>query len=160
MYANHRVCDFYCRLEARTNATAIVLLVRKFFSFCSGNGQSSSRSYLQLQRPPSHDDRRSRLAVKATVRCLLLTANATDNKHHAHAKSLSMFETSTQKTDRRHPTSFPNTNEVECMPATSLHDLLCTTVYVDSMHNTLSQLQIAAGRACDVIYSLIRVSSS
>ena len=43
------------------------------------------------------------------------------------------------------------------MPATSLHDLLCTTV--DSMHNTLSQLQIAAGRACDVIYLLIRVSS-
>ena len=55
-----------------------------------------------------------------------------DNKHHAHAKSLSMFETTTQKTDRRRPTPFPNTNEVECMPATSLHDLLCTTV--QSMH--------------------------
>ena len=58
-----------------------------------------------------------------------------------------------QETNRRHPTPFPNTNEVEFMPATSLHDLL------DSMHDTLSQLQIAAGRACDVIYSLIRVSS-
>ena len=94
------------------------------------------------------------LAVKAAVRCLLLTTNAADNKHHALAKSLSMFETSTQKTDRRHPTPFPNTNEVECMPATSLHDLL------DSMHNTLSQLQIAASRACDIIYSLSRVSST
>ena len=37
------------------------------------------------------------------------------------------------------------------MLATGLHDLL------DSMHDTLSQ--IVAGRACDVIYSLIRVSS-
>ena len=91
--------------------------------------------------------------VKAAIRCLLLTKNEADNKHHALAKSLSMFETSTQKTNGRHPTPFPNTNEVECMPATSLHDLL------DSMHNTLSHLQIAAGRACDVIYSLIRVSS-
>ena len=127
------------------------------------NRQSSSRSYLStcsfggLVR---RDDRRSiKLAVKAAVRCLLLAGNAADNKHHSLAKSLSMKETSTQKTDRRHPTPFPNTNEVECMPATSLHDLLCTTV--DSMHNTctLSQLQIAAGRACDVIYSLIRVSS-
>ena len=81
--------------------------------------------------------------------------NAADNKHNSLAKSLSMFETSTQKTNRRQPTPFPHTNEVECMPATSLHDLL------DSMHNTLSQLQIAAGRAWDVIYSLrsIQVSS-
>ena len=39
------------------------------------------------------------------------------------------------------------------MPAASLHDLL------DSMHSTLSQLQIAAGRACDVIYLLTQVSS-
>ena len=35
-----------------------------------------------------------------------------------------------EKTNRRHPTPFPNTNEVECMSATSLQDLL------DSMHNT------------------------
>ena len=51
------------------------------------------------------------------------------------------------------PHSLPQHNEVECMPATSLHVLL------DWMHNTLSQLQIAAGRACGVIYSLNRVSS-
>ena len=29
---------------------------------------------------------------------------------------------------------------------------------VDSMHNTLSQLQIAADRACEVIYLLIRLA--
>ena len=130
---------------------------KEFFSFCSGNGgriARSLRSYLRLPRP---DDRRSipvtGSAVKAAVLCLLLTTNETDNEHHALAKSPSLFETSSQETNRRHPTPFPNTNEVEFMPATSLHDLL------DSMHDTLSQLQIAAGRACDVIYSLIRVSS-
>ena len=136
---------------------------KEFFSFCYGNGGGIARALRDLTCSfgglVRRDDRRSiRLAVKAAVWCLLLTANAADNKHHSLAKSLSMFETSTQKTDRRHPTPFPNTNEVECMPATSLHDLLCTTV--DSLHNTctLSQLQIAAGRACDVIYSLIRVT--
>ena len=72
--------------------------------------------------------------VKAAGRCLLLTTNEAINKHYALAKSLSVFETSTRKANRRHPTPFPNTNEVECMPAASLHDLL------DSMHNTLSQL--------------------
>ena len=125
------------------------------------NRQSSSRSYLQLRRPcPARRSTKHKTGSEAAVRCLLLAGNAADNKYHSLAKSLSMKETSTQKTDRRHPIPFPNTNEVECMPATSLHDLLvCTTV--DSMHNTctLSQLQIAAGRACDVIYSLIRVSS-
>ena len=141
---------------------------KEFFSFCSGNGGGIARALRDLTFTHcsfgglvQRDDRRSiSLAVKAAVRCLLLTANAADNKHYSLAKSLSMFETSTQKTDRRHPTPFPNTNEVECMPATSLHDLLCTTE--DSMHNTctLNQLQIAVGRACDVIYSLIRVSSS
>ena len=97
--------------------------------------ESSLRSYLWLPRP---DDRRSipvtGSAVKAAVRCLLLTTNEADNKHHALAKSPSLFETSSQKTNRRHPAPFPNTNEVECMPATSLHDLL------DSMHDTRSQL--------------------
>ena len=94
------------------------------------------------------------LAGKMAVRCLLLTANAADNKHHAPAISISMFETDTRKANRRHPTPFPNTNEVECMPATSLHDL-------PFMHNTLSELQsvvqIVAGRASDVVYSLIRI---
>ena len=36
VYANPRVCDFYCRLEARTNATAIVLLVKNSFPFVLG----------------------------------------------------------------------------------------------------------------------------
>ena len=57
-YANHRVGDFYCRFEVRTNATAIVSLVKRilFLLFWERrrNRQSSSRSYLhslQLRRP-------------------------------------------------------------------------------------------------------------
>ena len=88
---------------------------KNYFPFVLGTAaespESSSRSYLQLRRPHRDDRRSIRLAVKAAVRCLLLTANAADNKHHALAKSRSMFETSTQKTDRRHPTPFPNTND-------------------------------------------------
>ena len=107
--------------------------IKEFLSFCSGNGGGIARALRDLTCSfdglVRRDDRRSiRLAVKAAVRCLLLTANAADNKHHSLAKSLSMFETSAQKTNWRHPTSLPNTNEVECMLATSLHDLLCTTV--------------------------------
>ena len=45
-------------------------------------------------------------AVKVAVRCLLLTTNEADNKHHALAKSPSLFETSSQKTNRR-PHSLP-----------------------------------------------------
>ena len=130
---------------------------KDFFSFCSGNGGGIAMELFAIL-PAASKPRRSTKHTsdwqwRLAVRCLLLTANAADNNHHTLAQSLSMFETSSHKTDRRHPTPFPNTNEVECMPTTSLHDLL------DSMHNTLSQLQIAAGRACDVIYSPIWVSS-
>ena len=139
---------------------------KELFSFCSWNGGEIARElFAILPAASAASSRRSTKhtsvpAVKAAVRCLLLTANAADNKHHPLAKSRSMFETSTQKSDRRHPTPFPNTNEVECMPC-SYKSAWSTTV--DSMHNTLSvisQLQMVAGRACDVIYSLIRVSSS
>ena len=48
IYANQRVCDFYCRFEARTNATAIVTLVKRilFLLFWERrrSRQSSSRS--------------------------------------------------------------------------------------------------------------------
>ena len=125
------------------------------------NRQSSSRSYLQLRRPrPARRPTKHKTGSEGGGTVSAVDCEGSRQKHHSLARSLSMFETRAQKTDRRHPTSFPNTNEVECMPATNLHDLLCTTA--DSMHNTctLNQLQIAAGRACDVNYSLIRVSSS
>ena len=141
----------------RTTATAIVSLVKRilFLLFWKRqqNRQRALRDFTCGLLVVTMDEAYQWLVVKAAVRCLLLTTNEAGNKHHTLAKSLLMFETSTQKTNRRHTSPFPNTNEVECMPATSLHDLL------DSMHNTLSQLQIAAGRACDVLYSLIRVSS-
>ena len=123
---------------------------KEFFFFCSGNGGGITRELFAILPATSRSIPVTGSEGGGMVSAPL-TTNAADNKHHAVAKSLSMFETSTQKTDRRHPTPFPNTNEVECMPATSLHDLL------DSMHNTLSQLQKRAGRACDIIYSLIRV---
>ena len=157
IYTNHCGGDFFCRFKVRTHATAAVSLVKRnrFLLFWERrrNHQRPLRDLTCGFLVATIDETYQWLAVKAAVWCLLLTMNAADNKHHALAKSLSMFETSTQMTDRRHSTPFPNTNEVECMPTTSLHDL------PDSMHNTLSQLQIAASRACDVIYSLIRISS-
>ena len=130
IYANHRVGDFYCRFEVRTNATAIVTLVKRIiFLLFWERRRDRQRALRDLTCSfgglvATIDEAYQCMAVKAAVRCLLLTANAADNKHHALAKSPSIFETNTQKTDRRHPTPFPNTNEVECMPATSLHDLL------------------------------------
>ena len=97
-----------------------------------------------LPAVPRRDERRSipLTGSEGVVRCLLLTANAADKKKNTtlSPKAYQCFETSTQKTDRRHTTPFPNTNEAEGMPTTSLHNLL------DSMHNTLRQLQIAAER--------------
>ena len=81
---------------------------KEFFSFCSWNGGGIARELFAVL-PAASSSRRSTkahqwLAVKAAVWCLLLTTNTADNKDHTLAKSLSMFETSTQKTNRRHPT--------------------------------------------------------
>ena len=101
------------------------------FPFVLGTAAESPESSLRSYVPAASSSRRSTkhiygqwLAVKSAVRCLLLTTNEAGNKHHALAKSPLLFETSSQKTNRRHPTPFPNTNEVECMLATGLHDLL------------------------------------
>ena len=60
IYADHWDGDFYCRLEVRTNATAIVTREKNSFPFVLGTvaelPESSLRSYLRLPRP---DDRRS-----------------------------------------------------------------------------------------------------
>ena len=130
IYANRRVGDFYCRFEVRMNATAVVSLVKRIlFLLFWEQRRNRQRALRDLTCSfgglvATIGEAYQCMAVKAAVRCLLLTVNAADNEHHALARSLSMFETSTQKTDRRHPTPFPNINEVECMPATSLHDLL------------------------------------
>ena len=58
----------------------------------------------------------------------------------------------------------PTQTRLNACQLQSLHDLLCTSSPYNRSFNAqhthvLSQLQIAAGRACDVIYSLFRVSS-
>ena len=55
----HRVCDFFCHFEVRTNATAVVSFVKRilFLLFLERrrNRQSSLRCYLLLRGPPSRE---------------------------------------------------------------------------------------------------------
>ena len=154
-FANHWLVTSIVALKFSRTPPPMSHSWKELFSFVLGTAAESPESPTQSYLPlPCRGDRRSIPVTGSAgmVRCLLLTANAANNKHHALAKSLSMFEASTQKTDWRRPTPFPSTNEVECMPATSLHDVL------DSMH--MQHTQPAADHgwpACDVIYSLIWV---
>ena len=92
IYANHWDGDFYCRFEVRTNATVVVSLLKRnlFLLFWERrrNHQRALRDLTGSFLVTTIDEAHQWLAVTTAVRCLLLTTNAANIKHHALAKSL------------------------------------------------------------------------